>query len=209
MSDEKLTLVQRCALLVLMAEARKVPNTHLTKVRDFDLDKKARDELVKAGLIQVDQPRKGGPVSIDLTDKGWRRAAAELGATDVPRQNAPRATRAALYATLDVIRRFLDRSDLAPHEFFVALEQPDLEARIRKAYWELAPQAGAWVMLAKLRMALGPADRADVDATLVRLSTTPDVRLIPESNQKVLTDAERAAAVSIGNQDNHLIAIGS
>jgi hypothetical protein len=34
------------------------------------------------------------------------------------------------------------------------------------------------------------------------------VRIIPESNQKTLSPAEREAAVSIGNQDRHHIAIG-
>jgi hypothetical protein len=44
---------------------------------------------------------------------------------------------------------------------------------------------------------------------LIQLSRAPDVDIVPESNQKVLTPDERAAAVSIGNQDMHLISIGS
>ena len=35
----------------------------------------------------------------------------------------------------------------------------------------------------------------------------PGVSLIPEENQKVLTPDDRAAAVEIGDQDKHLIAI--
>ena len=35
------------------------------------------------------------------------------------------------------------------------------------------------------------------------------VNLVPESNQKVLKPQERAAAVTIGNQDKHLVAISS
>lgn len=203
MSDDDLTLVQRCTLVVLMDEARKVPNTEL----GFPLKAEPRDKLAAAGLIEVDKTVK--PMTLELTDKGWRRAIEELSATNVPKTNAPTATRVALYATLRVVRRFVDRSDLSPQEFFVPPLGSDMEARIRKAYAEVAPHAGDWVMLNRLRAALGPASRAEVDAVLVQLSSAPDVQLIPESNQKVLTAEERAAAVSIGNQDNHLIAIGS
>jgi hypothetical protein len=37
----------------------------------------------------------------------------------------------------------------------------------------------------------------------------PGISLIPEENQKTLTDQDRAAAVAIGDQDKHLIAIES
>jgi hypothetical protein len=35
------------------------------------------------------------------------------------------------------------------------------------------------------------------------------VRLIAEVNQKVFTDADRVAALRVGNQDKHLIAVDS
>jgi len=35
------------------------------------------------------------------------------------------------------------------------------------------------------------------------------VQIVPESNQKVLTKEDRAAAVRIGNQAKHLIRIGA
>jgi hypothetical protein len=84
-----------------------------------------------------------------------------------------------------------------------------METQIRKAYGEIAPRAGALVMLTQLRDALGCPDRGQVDAALIQLSRAPDVRIVPESNQKALTEEQRAAAVSIGNQDRHLILIGS
>lgn len=214
MSDIELTLVQRYALLVLMAEAREVPNSYLEKERKIFLKKKEhRDPLQAAGLITVRQERRGGPVSIELTDKGWRRATAEFGQSAPPRAGSAGA---ALYAILDKIGQFIDRSKISAADIFVTPEEavesadrvPDLEAQIRKAYGELAPRAGAWVMLDKIRRALGDAPRGDVDAALLSLFRAPDVRIVPESNQKVLTDSERAAAVRIGNQDKHLIAIG-
>jgi hypothetical protein len=218
MSDVDLTLVQRYALLVLMAEAREVPNAHLEKVRGLALKKKEhRDPLERAGLIEVRQERKGGPLSIELTDKGWSRAKAEFG-QPVPARAG--SAGAALYAVLDKIGQFIERSNVTAADVFASSDEieiqvdepdlaaPDLEARIRKAYGEVAARAGDWVMLDKLRRALGPAPRDEVDAALIRLYGVPDVRLVPESNQKVLTADERAAAVSIGNQDKHLIAIG-
>lgn len=207
MSDEEkpLTFVQRCALVILMLEAREVPNAHLTNVRKFDLKKQYRDPMVRAGLINVRQESKGRPLFIELTDRGWHHAKAELGASVPDRAGSGGAV---LYAALEKIQQFLDRSKLGAEDFFVPPIE-DLETRVRKAYGELAPRAGAWIMLAELRAALGPLPREEVDAALVRLNQAPDVRIIPESNQKVLTADERAAAVSIGNQDRHLIAIGS
>ena len=51
------------------------------------------------------------------------------------------------------------------------------------------------------------APHADVDAALHTLYRTDGVSLIPEENQKALTSADRDAAVTIGKQAKHLIAI--
>jgi hypothetical protein len=58
-----------------------------------------------------------------------------------------------------------------------------------------------------LRDELGGASREEVDVALHALYRTPEVSLIPEENQKGLTAADRAAAVVIGDQNKHLIAI--
>jgi hypothetical protein len=39
------------------------------------------------------------------------------------------------------------------------------------------------------------------------LHRDPAVSLIPEENQKTLTDADRAAAIRIGNKDVHVMMI--
>ncbi len=46
-----------------------------------------------------------------------------------------------------------------------------------------------------------------MDTVLRRMDRSPRVNLIPEENQKTLTSEDRAAAVKIGGQDNHLLAI--
>lgn len=49
--------------------------------------------------------------------------------------------------------------------------------------------------------------RHDLDAALTRMYRIPGVSLVPEDNQKTLTDADHVAALSIGDQAKHLIAI--
>ncbi|MFC4062830.1 hypothetical protein ACFOWE_31450 [Planomonospora corallina] len=85
----------------------------------------------------------------------------------------------------------------------------DLEARIRAAYAALAPEPGAWVSLTRLRPLLGDAAKQEVDAALVRMNGLPDVNIVPESNGKILTPQDLAAAVVIGDQEKHLLWIGA
>ncbi|MEU7914116.1 hypothetical protein [Microbispora bryophytorum] len=85
----------------------------------------------------------------------------------------------------------------------------DIETLIRKAYAQLADKPNAWVSLTRLRPLLGDAPRNEVDSVLRHMIGLPDVRLVPESNQKMLTDEDRGAAVVIGDQAKHLILIGA
>ena len=198
-----LTAAQRATLLVLMIKAAPVPNTFLTNVAKVSLKPDYRKALVDEKLINVTV----SPIVMELTEKGWAYAIEELGAEAPPRAGALGGT---LYVLLDYLRGYLDLNNLAAAQFFVArAEAVDLETRIRKTYAQIARSPGDYIMLASLRDGLADAARAEVDAALVALERAPEVNLIPESNQKVLTAAERAAAVRIGNQDKHLIAIGS
>ena len=87
-----------------------------------------------------------------------------------------------------------------------------LEDKISQAYAELvvglpAGDVNRWVSLTDLRPRLGRADRAEVDAALDRMIERPDVRLMAELNQRLLTDADHDAAVEIGNEPRHLLKI--
>ncbi len=90
----------------------------------------------------------------------------------------------------------------------VTLTMADVQARVRAAYVELAREPGDWVSLTRVRERLADVARADVDAALESMIELPDVNIVPASNQKALTGADRAAAVRIGNEDKHLIWIG-
>jgi hypothetical protein len=137
-----------------------------------------------------------------------------------PRARALGAALSALHGNLR--NRVLPRVDLSLAEMFSQASTPppatpepaaqsdtDLQTRIRQAYGSLAQYPGAWVRLTALRPMLGNAPTADVNDALRRLEQAPDVNIVPESNQKTLTAEDQAAAVRIGDQDKHLLAIGA
>jgi hypothetical protein len=83
-----------------------------------------------------------------------------------------------------------------------------LDERIRSAYADLAAEPGAWVSLSRLRPLFGDVSKAELDKALGNLLNAPDVNLEPEPNQKTLKPEDRRAAVRIGGEDRHLLAIG-
>jgi hypothetical protein len=198
-----LTGTERSVLLVLMAESRPVPNPDLLALGP-KLDKPGRDKLNKLGLIESD--RSGGRFVHELTDRGWRLCHDILAAGPPPRSTGPAKT---LYTVLGALDRYLRRADLSLADLFGS-DQPTpatVEDRVRRAYAGLTPRPGGWVSLTRLRTELADTPRADVDAALHTLFRAPGVSLIPEENQKVLTAADRDAAVVIGDENKHLIAI--
>ncbi|HEX5203984.1 hypothetical protein ACFQS1_20575 [Paractinoplanes rhizophilus] len=206
MPEKELTSVQRYVLLTLMIGAAPLAN----KVVGNSLKAAKRNELVKWGYIETS----GRPMILELTQKGHDRAVSELDRDQPPGSGT---VGLALYTTLGFLRNLISQTGTSPQDLFrlrLAVPGPaggtdgDLEERIRKAYSSLAPRPGDWIMLADLRQALPDVGRGDLDVALVELNRSRDVSLVPESNQKVLTEGQRAAAVSIGNQLKHLIAIG-
>ena len=88
-----------------------------------------------------------------------------------------------------------------------ALDAASVEKRIRSAYQELVQEPRGWIGLRPLREKLGDLPQGDVDEGLLRLDLLPGVYLQPESDQKNLTDADRAAAIRIGGELKHLLSI--
>ncbi|MEU6023136.1 hypothetical protein [Micromonospora sp. NPDC047134] len=201
-----------------MIKAAPLPQTYLKNVAGISVTPAHRRRLESLDLIEVTpKPR----IILELTDKGWERAAQELGAEPPARAGTTGGT---LYVVLDFLRRLIDHSGTRADDLFrmqikadevaltpqpVAAGSADPVTRIRQAYHGLAGGPGDYVMLADLRAALGDLPRAEFDAALIQLNQERNVHLVPESNQKVLRPQERAAAVHIGNQDKHLIAISS
>ncbi|HTF09236.1 MAG TPA: hypothetical protein VK659_13785, partial [Asanoa sp.] len=78
MPDEKpVTFAMQCLLVILMAEAREMPNARIAD-RGLDLKKEYRDRLVQRGWITAEKGKRG--INLDLTEAGWAEAIAQLGA---------------------------------------------------------------------------------------------------------------------------------
>lgn len=212
MSTEDLNGTEAAVLLVLMAEASPVKNSEL-RAMGPELAKPSRDKLKNAGLIEVNSSVR--PMTLELTDKGWRICGELIGGEPPARSTGAGK---AMFTVLAGLRRWLDRTDSRPADVFSPrTDEPapvektdttvDIEASIRTAYARLAREPGSTVRLSRLRTELRDIPRSDLDDALARLRRAADVSLIPEENQKTLTDEERAAAVVVGNQQNHLLSI--
>lgn len=199
-APDELTGTEQAVLLVLMAESRPVPNPELERLGP-KLDKPGRLRLNQLGLIETTD---GRPLVHELTDSGWA-LCRELFGAPTPARSSGQGR--ALYTVLSALNRYFDRADLAPADVFLPPAQA--EEQLRSAYTRLAALPGGWVSLVRLREAVPGLARDEVDAALINLYQQPGVSLIPEENQKVLTAADRAAAVQIGDQNKHLMAIES
>ncbi|MGW1059888.1 hypothetical protein [Micromonospora rubida] len=231
-----LTPNQINVLVVLMVEARKLTNSELRELAGFTLTGKDNEKLVKAGLVETDRSHR--PFSHELTDEGWR-VVRELHTGVPPKAGGSASRSlftllANLHRGLDRLRvshgdffkqtaghpaparlaAGSDEGQAVPLPATGTAPAPipaggDVEERIRAAYRELAKAPGAWVGLADLRDRLGDADRAVVDDALRAMLRRDGVRIIPVANSKSLTARDRAAAVRIGEEDNHALSIGA
>jgi hypothetical protein len=206
--------IQLAALVILMAEAREVSNKDFAAIANFTLTGKERTGLEDLGLIE--SHKQGQVLVFQLTDKGWL-FCKQLHTTKV---NVGRSVSArSIFALLDGLSRSLDRLRVSHGDFFKqtgeavpamasAEAHGDVESRIRSAHDKLAGAPGGWVGLADLRDHLSDLDRATVDGALRELARRDDVRIIPVANSKSLTPRDRAAALRIGDEDNHTMSIG-
>ncbi|WP_444951287.1 hypothetical protein [Micromonospora ureilytica] len=227
-----LTPNQINALVVLMVEARRVTNVELKELAGFTLTGKDNTKLVDLGLVDTDRTHR--PFAHELTEEGWR-VVRQLHTSPPPKQGG--STTRSLFVVLSNLHRSLDRLRVSHGDFFkqtgatapaAGESRPDapapataaastaaapvsaaeVEALVRSAYRDLATAPGAWVGLADVRDRLADTDRAALDAALRAMVGREDVRIIPVANTKSLTARDRAAAVRIGNEDNHALAIG-
>ncbi|WP_433318715.1 hypothetical protein ACQP0U_12805 [Micromonospora sp. CA-269861] len=221
-----LTPNQINALVVLMVEARRLSNVELRELAGFTLTGQDNKKLVDLGLVDTDRTHR--PFAHELTEEGWR-VARQLHTATPPKQGG--STTRSLFVVLSNLHRSLDRLRVSHGDFFkqtgatapaasappqeapatpaaAPVSAAEVEALVRSAYRDLATAPGAWVGLADVRDRLADTDRAALDAALRAMVGREDVRIIPVANTKSLTARDRAAAVRIGNEDNHALAIG-
>ncbi|CAI7974826.1 conserved hypothetical protein [Frankia sp. Hr75.2] len=232
------TVRQAAILLALVAQDQPISNSELRDRFSFTLVGDDRRRLNDLGLVGSEKIRGHGNVLFHtLTDAGWNRASRELTLrADFTRLSVPAGVFFAFAegvarlltreqrAIGEALGAYAGPPDPGPAVSPEAAETEtaaaadteadrsgnpaSLETTIRAAYASLATDAHDWVRLADVRPLLGSVDRKQVDQVLRQMARRPDVRVVPDEDQKSLTAADRAAAVRIGEHDNHLLLIG-
>src|SRR5262249_1133506 len=179
-----LTPRDRVVVMALMALNEEVTNRAFKERAGFTLEGEARKRLNNAGLVKSE--KRGPAYWHQVTDDGWAWCWDEM-AQPAP-DHSDSGTRA-LYAMLAGLRRYLDGADL---KLAAVFGTDPLESRIRAAYWQLAKEPGDWVGLAAVRDLLDGTPTDEVDDALRRLVRQPDVDIVPETDQRQLTPADRA-----------------
>ncbi|WP_069166935.1 hypothetical protein [Nocardia altamirensis] len=197
MSDDQLTLTERCVMLVLMAEARELTNAELLALAGIKLDGKYRIRLNRLGLVESTKVKRA--FVHELTEKGTTWCAAELFKSRPARSGG---VGGALYVVLAGLGRYLDDTEHTLVEVF----RPDVAGQMAAAYADLTRGSGAPVRLAVLRDRLNVPD-SEFDRALKQLARREDVDVHAEADQKTLTDRDREAAVVLGGTARHLLTI--
>jgi hypothetical protein len=204
-SRDDLTVRQRAVLFALLGEARQVANPELEQLIGVRLDGAERRDLNDRKLVESN--RVGRAYAHELSDAGWRWCRNELAVA--PGERAGSLERAH-YRVFAVLARYLDAAGLS----LADIVRPDADASVaglagcvEAAYRSLATGSGEFVSLRALRLRLPDRPRPDVDAALAALFTAQRINLIPQSNQRALSDDDREAALRIGGEYKHLISI--
>jgi len=201
----ELTSADYAFLIILKAEGREISNTEMNKRYEVRLVSPAYEKLNAAGYVASETKRR--PYRHVITDKGANLLADPLSIDeDRAEEGEKRSTRekqlwAAVVAQQNEILRLraVKGNGAAP---------ADLGARIRAAYLKLAGAPGEWVDLATLRPLFADVSKAELDKALARMLDTPDVRLEPDPLEHRVDAEAKKAAVHIGGEDRHKLAIG-
>lgn len=200
---------ERAVMIALAALGGECSNAVLKKKETFNLNlgKQSREKLESDGLINSRKEK--GSFTNALTAKGWKWVEDEMGSPLPP--NAGSAG-GALYALLAGLKPAAQRAGglkaLLASEVGTPPTPPvegDLKAQIRSAYRALAKRPQDWVMLRDLRPHLGHAAKSEVDTALQRMLLDQEIDLTLIEDRASITSADRAAAVSIGANEMHLL----
>ncbi|GAA4711982.1 hypothetical protein [Phytohabitans rumicis] len=208
MADD-LTHTDYAFLILLKIEGREVDNTELFNAHGVRLYKD--DTMRLNGLGYLESNTRVRPYRHKLTPTAKKLLGDPLTVTedgaDVKKSKSKNGSKEQqLWAALSALHAYHLGRPRAPEPVHGGLG--DLGERIRSAYAGLATEPGAWVSLTRLRPLFGDVSRAELDKALERLLDAPDVDLEPEPNQKTLKVEDRRAAVEIGGEHRHVLAIG-
>ncbi|MFI5889822.1 hypothetical protein ACIA5D_06835 [Actinoplanes sp. NPDC051513] len=196
-------------LILLKAVGRVLSNTEMDKLYHVRLVSPAYEKLNAAGYVSSDTTRR--PYRHAITKDGLKVLAepvtidedrAEEGEKRTPREKQLWA--AVVAQQNEIVRLLADRNGGGS----ATAEVADLDRRIRAAYAKLAGGPGEWIDLTELRTLVGDVPRAELDQALARMLDAEDVRLEPEPFGHRIGAEERRAAIHIGGEDRHKLAIG-
>ncbi|SDE06996.1 hypothetical protein [Glycomyces harbinensis] len=168
-----------------------------------DVRPEAKKPLLERELISVDTAVR--PYVYELTDAGWLTARKLLSAPSPAKVS--NQTARILWAIIGDFSAHMSRTGTELADLYPPRPEPSAADQILLTYRELAGDPADWVKLRTLRDRLDETDRATVDKALTDLHADRTIQLIPESNQKTLTDADRDAAIWLGGEYRHLIGI--
>ena len=172
-----------------------------------ELKPKERKQLVDAGLIELEERRKGRSKAkyVLLTDKAWAWAAENLDAKFSQRANAGPA----LEGLLASLKAYMKGNNVSLAQLLSPRPAPptqDAEEQIRAAYLKLSKgQWNARVRLADLRRELPPLRRQEVDDALLRMQSEQKLVLYHLDDALDRTEADEAAALDIKGFKRHLV----
>jgi hypothetical protein len=201
----ELTSAEYAYLIILRAEDRELSNSEMEEIYGVRLKSPEYAKLNADGYI-VSRTRPS-PYRHLITDKGVRALAEPLTLDQgrVPDGGRRSAKERELYwAAMLAQQKLLLRAPVKSR----GAPSADLAARVRAAYHDLTGGPGEWLKLANLRARLADVSRTELDKTLEQMLDSPDVQLEPEPFGHRIGPEERNAAVHIGGEDRHKLAIG-
>jgi hypothetical protein len=198
---EKYGIHERAALFVLLLADDEINNKDLKEVHGVTLSKGGREKLNDALLLDTDTNKR--PYVHRITEAG--RAWCEQALTKIEPPSRPNPLVRAGFELLRLFARYAREHKIPLADVLGTVA--GMEWLIRMAYWDLSDGPGQHVRLAQLRPRLNGAGKDEVDQKLVEMLKTGLVDLAPDSNRRGLTEADHAAAVRIGMEDKHLVAI--
>jgi len=198
------------ALLARGGSAEKVADV---KVK---IAKRERDALIAGGLIEVE--RRGRAVGLAVSEKGWAWANDNLAHALPARSTAGAAV---LHGWLAHLQAFMQAKGLrladilggqasassgSPGKAAQSDGHAALRERIRAAYLDVT--GGTFnrrALLSNVRRRLGDVDRADLDEALKRMQRDEEASLMRLDNPIDIAEADREAAVQIGEEPRHIL----
>ena len=183
--------------------------------------KPEREALLKAGLISVEKRKRAYWLS--ATDRGWRWAEDHLSDTLPDRSYAGTFILAGWLRHLQAFMRATDTplaeilvpkatdsggpaKENAPGAANAPTDHGSLRERIRAAY--LALTGGSFnkrALLADIRRRLSDVGRDALDNALVLMQRQGDATLMQLDNRPDITQADREAAIQIGQEPRHIL----